>query len=227
MQVKNYSLVALCATILLANCSKDGKNGVDGVNGKTTLSRTTQIGAGSNCASGGTKFETGIDANNNGTLEDAEVTTTQTQYVCNGAGAIYSNWIDVNVVDNLSPLSGEEYYYYRQNLPATPLTADVVNKGIVLMYYKNKAGIIVSVERDSHYPIMDVDAAGSTIYVTAGFTFKQNYLTFLVDGVSKASVNDNGSAVRYVVVPGIVTGRVEDLKKLPYSEVAKLYNLQD
>jgi hypothetical protein len=221
MKLKTCSLMVLCATLFIASCSKDGEDG------KTMLTRTSNEAPGANCTYGGTKFETGIDVNNNGTLEDAEVTTTQTKYVCDGAGAIYSSWIDVNVVDNTSPLIGEGSFSYKQTLPATALTADIVNKGIVLMYYKNKAGFVTAVDRDDVYGIRDADASGTLFNFSAGFIFKEGYLAFLADDY-KTEINANGSAVRYVLVPGDVQGRtVADLKKLPYSEVAKLYNIQD
>jgi hypothetical protein len=74
---------------------------------------------------------------------------------------------------------------------------------------------------------MDVDVNGSRFEFSAGFVFKQNYLSFLVDG-NMNSINDNGSAVRYVLIPGMVQARsVADLKKMPYSEIAKLYNIKD
>ena len=45
--------------------------------------KTTAETAGTNCANGGTKVETGLDTNNDGTLQAGEVTATN--YVCNGA----------------------------------------------------------------------------------------------------------------------------------------------
>ena len=60
-----------------------GPAGTNGTNGLKSLVKTTTEAAGTNCATGGTKVESGIDTNNNGTLEAAEVTTTN--YVCNGA----------------------------------------------------------------------------------------------------------------------------------------------
>jgi len=224
MNLKYFSVLApLCAAILVTSCSKDGEDG------KTMLTRTTKEAAGSNCTYGGTKVETGIDANRNGTLDDNEVTTTQTKYVCDGAGAIYSNWIDVNVVSNTSPYIGEGNFDYKQVLPSTAITADVVNKGVVLMYYKNSGGYIVPVDRDDMYPLRDADATGAIFTIKGGFIYKQNYLAFLADGYSIdiTSMNANGSAVRYVIIPGNSQGRTEDLSKLPYSEVAKLYNIQD
>ncbi len=61
-----------------------GVAGSNGTNGKNTLVKTTTENAGSNCASGGVKLEYGLDVNNNGTLDNTEITTSLTKYVCNG-----------------------------------------------------------------------------------------------------------------------------------------------
>lgn len=58
-----------------------GQDGVDGQNG--ALVRVSAEVAGANCINGGSRIETGLDANQNGTLEAGEVTTTS--YVCDGA----------------------------------------------------------------------------------------------------------------------------------------------
>jgi hypothetical protein len=62
-----------------------GATGPAGTNGLNSLIKTTTEPAGSNCANGGTKIETGLDANGNGSLDAGEVNASQTQYVCNGA----------------------------------------------------------------------------------------------------------------------------------------------
>jgi hypothetical protein len=68
-----------------------GTNGTNGANGITALVKTTAEPAGVNCATGGTKVETGLDVNNNGVLDIAEVNAAQTTFVCNGAGGALSN----------------------------------------------------------------------------------------------------------------------------------------
>ena len=62
-----------------------GDQGLAGVAGKNTLVKTTTEAVGSNCATGGTKVEIGLDANGNGVLDVSEVNSTLTKYVCNGA----------------------------------------------------------------------------------------------------------------------------------------------
>ena len=59
----------------------------NGQNGLNALLKTTAEAAGANCTAGGTKIETGLDANRNGTLDAEEINPSQTRYVCNGAPA--------------------------------------------------------------------------------------------------------------------------------------------
>jgi small nuclear ribonucleoprotein (snRNP)-like protein len=78
----NNNMVLDDAEVIIAQ-TKYICNGNNGSNGRTSLIRTTAEAAGSNCGSGGVKVEMGVDANSNGTLENAEVSTTQ--YICNGS----------------------------------------------------------------------------------------------------------------------------------------------
>ena len=59
-----------------------GADGTAGTNGLSSLSLITDEAAGPNCANGGKKIQTGLDANANGSLDGGEVATTD--YVCNG-----------------------------------------------------------------------------------------------------------------------------------------------
>ncbi len=61
---------------------EDGTDGADGDNGKNALVSISDEPAGENCENGGKKVESGIDDNENGTLDADEVDTTE--YVCNG-----------------------------------------------------------------------------------------------------------------------------------------------
>ena len=68
-----------------------GVAGTNGTNGLNALVKTTVEPAGANCVAGGTKVETGLDANNNGVLDLAEINAAQTTFVCNGAGGAIPN----------------------------------------------------------------------------------------------------------------------------------------
>ena len=62
-----------------------GLPGTTGQNGLNALIKTTSEAAGANCANGGTKIETGLDANGNGLLDGGEVIISLTRFVCNGS----------------------------------------------------------------------------------------------------------------------------------------------
>jgi len=51
--------------------------------GTSSLVKTSVEAAGANCPFGGTKIESGLDTNNDGTLGASEVNATDTSYVCN------------------------------------------------------------------------------------------------------------------------------------------------
>ncbi len=59
--------------------------GTSGTAGTNALVETSVEPAGANCPDGGTKVEAGLDANGNGMLDGAEVTSTS--YICNSSGA--------------------------------------------------------------------------------------------------------------------------------------------
>ncbi|HEX5747397.1 MAG TPA: collagen-like protein [Archangium sp.] len=89
--------MSLCAALVLSACTNEGGQGPQGPQGPEgpagqpgaagagTLMRTSAEPDGTQCALGGSKFEVGLDANRNGTLDDSEVDAAQTRYVCNGA----------------------------------------------------------------------------------------------------------------------------------------------
>src|SRR5262245_1626310 len=55
-----------------------------GEDGTSSLTNLTDEPAGSNCANGGVKIESGVDADHDGTLSATEVSATK--FVCNGGG---------------------------------------------------------------------------------------------------------------------------------------------
>jgi len=210
----------------------------NGMPGTATLVRTSAEPSGANCTYGGVKFETGADANANGVLDDAEVATTQTRYVCNGAGAIYSNWIDVNANPYTFgpgfPLEDKDFSF-RQDIAAPQLTADIADKGVVLVYYKNAQGRIFPVSSSGAWQIPDLfdidgdgvlDESWRTVY--ASYTIGQVKMLFNIASKDKNELNGTGAVVRYVFIPGLTEGRlVTDLKSMSYEKLATLYNIRN
>jgi hypothetical protein len=69
------------------NLGAMGAAGTNGTNGLNALIKTTTEVAGANCANGGTKIETGLDANANGVLDINEVNIGQTTFICNNSSS--------------------------------------------------------------------------------------------------------------------------------------------
>ncbi|HSP80884.1 MAG TPA: hypothetical protein VLQ93_20320, partial [Myxococcaceae bacterium] len=81
--------MSLSTLLSLTGCQdgpmgEPGPPGERGPEGRRTLVVTSAEPAGANCSQGGTKFEVGLDANDDGTLSADELETGQTRYVCNG-----------------------------------------------------------------------------------------------------------------------------------------------
>jgi hypothetical protein len=198
-------------------------NGTTGTNGLNSLVQTSAEPAGANCTYGGTKFETGLDANRNGILDASEVIAAQTRYVCNGAGAIYSNWIDIDAEATGGGLVDEGQWSFKQLIAAPKLTSEIVDKGVVLMFLKNSEGVVSPIDRDDVRPIMDINS-GASYGIYCGFTFRLNEVRFFM---TSNIASGTGAEIRYVLIPGFTGARsVADLKKMSYEEVAKLYNIK-
>ena len=84
------------ATGAQGTAGTNGTNGTNGIDGKNALIKTTAEPTGTNCATGGTKVEVGLDANNNDTLDAGEVNPTLTKYVCNGNNSVNNTGILFN-----------------------------------------------------------------------------------------------------------------------------------
>ncbi|NVJ61162.1 MAG: alkaline phosphatase [Gammaproteobacteria bacterium] len=86
--MKNQFKLALssAAVLFVLGCSDDGTDGQDGSNGLTSLVSQTALSVGNaNCPNGGTQIDSGVDTNNNGTLDSSEITSTS--FNCNGVAS--------------------------------------------------------------------------------------------------------------------------------------------
>ncbi|HEX2606215.1 MAG TPA: collagen-like protein [Flavisolibacter sp.] len=214
----------------------NGTNGTNGTNGLNSLIRTTPEPAGPNCTYGGVTFEFGYDTNNNDILDNSEVITAKTTYVCNPSAVIYSNWIKADLQPvNLNDIE-EARFQGKQLLNVPKLTQEIADGGIVLMYFKNSAGIIFPVDRDFNGSISD-HVGATPYYITSAFTYEPGsirylslgYLTDYSDYIPFDLLRTLGD-IRYILVPGSISGRsshtAAQLKAMSYKEVAKIFNIQ-
>jgi len=95
-------------------------NGGTGVNGHNSLIRTSTISSNGICQSGGLQIQSGIDVNDNGVLEDSEVS--QTQFVCNGVNGIYDHQIAILVGYGFASNQITPYIY-----EGTPIKFNIAN----------------------------------------------------------------------------------------------------
>lgn len=96
----------------------DGTPGDPGADGDNALIKTSIEVAGSNCSAGGIKIEVGFDENANGILDENEINSSITKYVCNGtdgasgegnnSGVTSSDCLDVSqvIIPNINTTSG-------------------------------------------------------------------------------------------------------------------------
>lgn len=79
MKKMKYAVLPLAISTLVACSGDDGRNGSNGSNGSnglTSLVAQTEIGSGPDCAFGGIRVDSGIDANGDGTLDAGEISST-------------------------------------------------------------------------------------------------------------------------------------------------------
>lgn len=213
----------------------------NGTNGQVALTRTTAEPAGANCTAGGTKIETGLDANSNGTLENSEVNASQTRYVCNGAAGtanvIYSDWFFFEEQSNWKDTAAEGTVRGRAIKYAAQVTQDVIDKGIILTYS--------SAQINSGFNAVDAKPLPwrrgiHPTYVEYSFAIASGKIIFyrlsVLNGTASTGSWVPDLGFRYVIIPGgIQGGRIasgpavgytkEQLQAMPYEEVAKLLRI--
>lgn len=101
--MKSKLLLIFGLFLLLFSCSIDKMQPeplvINGVDGKSSLAKVTNVPAGVNCANGGVRLDFGLDSNLNGKLDDEEILSTA--YTCNGIDGKngVSNLVEVKAID--------------------------------------------------------------------------------------------------------------------------------
>ena len=123
-----------------------GANGIAGANGLNALIKTTTEPAGANCTNGGTKIETGLDANSNGVLDAGEVNAGQTKYVCNGiSGANVIPTVSNNTQGNFSQIINMKVPEFMNNLGSGALGNVTLTNNQVIPNNANYMNLIIPV----------------------------------------------------------------------------------
>lgn len=221
-------LSALLTLLSLSSCKKPK----DGLN---SLIHTSEEPAGTNCPYGGTKIESGLDANRNGTLEASEVDAGQTKYTCSNAPTVlYSAWIDANKFSGIGNWQDTltTSYHRRAIHFASTITQAVYDKGVVLVYIEDNYSSTKPVTALLPYRVsLDVnDHDDFNAFINVGkitFTWQA-----IQNGILDLSGMTPNVRYRYIVVPEGAAipngGRVvaaAQLKRKSYQEVIALFNI--
>ncbi|ELR69838.1 hypothetical protein C900_04541 [Fulvivirga imtechensis AK7] len=135
------------------------------------------------------------------------------------ANVIYSNWIKPEWYE-----SGSNYYiWYHVD---ENMTADVVDRGIIFIYYRSSA--TSSLVMPLHYEPSDVDFIPlfQKYYQSITYTI---YLGAYSTNASQLAAIRNNYQFRYVLVPGsnLTGGKVAAVDYSDYDQVKIFYNIPD
>ena len=183
-----------------------GPIGPKGDAGKNALIKTSIENAGANCIAGGTKIETGLDANSDGVLDASEINANLTRYVCNSQGGQGSSQIPVlttSVTANVGSGNAE-------------VTASIINSvGAAVSFYGFKYDI-KPIDKNSFETYSEIALTGNsfngklknlkantTYYVKAylvtenGIRAIGNEVSFTTKSAEKPTVSIKSDSVMY------------------------------
>lgn len=104
---KTNLFLTIFTCLLLFNCSIDKEPQtliIEGIDGSSTLVRTSDEPDGENCENGGIRLDFGVDLNNDGQLQETEISSTS--FVCNGL----DGQDGLNSLITVTPVEGTEQF---------------------------------------------------------------------------------------------------------------------
>lgn len=164
--MKRIALLCLISCLALADTPGAFSSGVAGPRGLNSLIVQTAENPGANCTYGGTKVQTGLDANRNAVLDAAEVT--YTRYICTGATGATGPTGPAGTAANLVPL----------NVPVLPLLGTYTS-----LYYVAPTNFTIT----SAYAVFNTAAMGTTGSVTQTYSDGTHTCTASYDCASQTS----------------------------------------
>ncbi|WP_212005651.1 collagen-like protein [Chitinophaga sp. HK235] len=142
------------------------------------------------------------------------------------ANVIYSPWVATATwtASTTSTGTGKKTFYFDINAPK--VTQDVIDKGVVLVYMKfiadpDGAGIAKLL------PSIYYNIGGADVQYRFQYGLFLNIVRVICDVVPNG-IPANTNMVRYVIIPGGVTGArtaATDYSKMSYEKVCRLYNI--
>lgn len=140
------------------------------------------------------------------------------------ANIIYSSWMDTNPWTNSTTSlgAGKKTYYF--DIAAPKITADIIDKGTVLVYVKfisDPDGVGIAKLLPSIY----YNIGGADIQYRFQYGLFLNKIRVICDIIPNGLPSSNNK-IRYIIIPGgVPNARTADYTKMSYSEVCQLYNI--
>ena len=206
LSVIAVAVAGLSGCFLEGDDGKDGvngQNGVDGSNGLTSLTLQTELPVGdSNCPNSGLRIDSGLDADSDGTLTEAEITSTS--YVC---------------VPGVSSVSNSELLTSLNNDWFVAAQTEVENNKQVWMNATSGTAASSNIQVASVNSQQELNAMVENLRGTA-----KNVILFVGDGMGVSTV----TAAR--ILEGQMKGLAGEENQLsfdrfPFSGLSKTYNV--
>ncbi|BFT29891.1 hypothetical protein D210916BOD24_10670 [Alteromonas sp. D210916BOD_24] len=206
LSVIAVAVAGLSGCFLEGDDGKDGvngQNGVDGSNGLTSLTLQTELPVGdSNCPNSGLRIDSGLDADSDGTLAEAEITSTS--YVC---------------VPGVSSVSNSELLTSLNNDWFVAAQTEVENNKQVWMNATSGTAASSNIQVASVNSQQELNAMVESLRGTA-----KNVILFVGDGMGVSTV----TAAR--ILEGQMKGLAGEENQLsfdrfPFSGLSKTYNV--
>lgn len=206
LSVIAVAVAGLSGCFLEGDDGKDGvngQNGVDGSNGLTSLTSQTELPVGdSNCPNSGLRIDSGLDADSDGTLAEAEITSTS--YVC---------------VPGVSSVSNSELLTSLNNDWFVAAQTEVENNKQVWLNATSGTAASSNIQVASVNSQQELNAMVENLRGTA-----KNVILFVGDGMGVSTV----TAAR--ILEGQMRGLAGEENQLsfdrfPFSGLSKTYNV--
>lgn len=124
------------------------------------------------------------------------------------ANVIYSPWSVISITTGSSaPFTAE--------VVATQITQDVLDKGVILCFFRNISTLEV-------FPL-------PYSFPTSSTATQEGYASYAVGKIKlRSNVTLSQVGFRYVIIPGgVPSGRMASLKSMSYEEIKSMFNLPD
>jgi hypothetical protein len=211
-----FSLAALSIVFIAASCTKEGPQGPVGPQGPQGVGGVQ-----------GPTGATGATGPAGPTGPQGPAGATGPQGPAGTANVIYSAWFNASTLTWADSVHAVYGVISKADKAAPGVTAAVMDNGVVLSYYRS-ATVGTTILPFTYPNLLQIQELS--------YIMKPGIMTYFVGDLT--DMNASGTIpvgeLRYVIIPGSVAGgrmaggyTAEQLKKMSYAEVARIYHIVD